>query len=60
MNDEAYSDARLNAILSAGFDLDRGGKLHLFEIDGEMSDEAFESQIEREAGQPETPEALPS
>lgn len=50
MTDEAYSDTRLNAILSAGFNLDRGDKLHLFEIDGELSDEAFESQIESEAG----------
>lgn len=49
MNDEAYSDARLNAILSAGFDLDRGDRLHLFEIDGELSDEALESLIVREA-----------
>ena len=50
MSEAAFSDARLNAMLSAGFQLERGETLHLFEIDGTLPDEAIESRIAAETG----------
>lgn len=50
MDDMAISNERLNAVLAAGFALNRGGAMNLFDVSGEVSDDVIVAQVRSESG----------